>query len=229
MWRESLFVFMKILQVIALILIAVVYSVGIYAQKPYSMEDPDGLFYQAQDLFDKEKYGAASEMFSEFIASEGTGLLVEEAEYLNAICAVNLFNNDADNLLFRFIKLYPESQFHNEAVFEMGKLAYRDKRFGTAIRWMEEVDPLELSGENRNEHFFIKGYSYFRREGYQEARVAFYEILDEDDRYRAPALYYYSHIHYEQGNFETSLKGFLDLSNDETFSPIVPYYVTHIY
>jgi tetratricopeptide (TPR) repeat protein len=220
---------MKILQVIALILFAVGYSGGIYAQKPYSMEDPDGLFYQAKDLFDKEKYGASSEMFNEFINSEGTGLLVEEAKYLNAICAVNLFNNDADNLLFQFIKLYPESQFHNEAVFEMGKLAYRDKRFGTAIMWMEEVDPLELSGENRTEHFFIKGYSYFRRERYQEARVAFYEILDSDDRYRAPALYYYSHIHYEQGNFETSLKGFLNLSSDETFSPIVPYYITHIY
>ncbi len=231
MWFNPLFVYMRTIELkaFALILTGVLFSQGISAQKPYAMSDPDDRFYQAKDLFEKEKYGAARKLFDDFTGSGGTGLLVEEAKFLGALCAVNLFNDDARNLLYRFIKIYPESQFHNAAVFEIGRLAYRGKQYGNVIRWMEEVDPIDLTAEERTEYYFIKGYSLFRRKEYEAARVAFYEILDAEDRYRAPALYYYSHIHYEQGNFETSLKGFFELGSDEVFSPIVPYYVTHIY
>ena len=114
------------LKVIVLFLSAVLFSPGASAQKPYSMVDPDYLFYEGEDLFEKEKYGASREMLSEFINKGGTGLLVEKAEYLSAICAVNLYNDDAGYLLYSFIKSYPESSFHNEAVLEMGLLAYRD-------------------------------------------------------------------------------------------------------
>ena len=217
------------LKAFALILLIVLFSQGVTAQKPYSMADPDDLFYQGKDLFEKEKYGAAREIFSEFIGRGGTGLLVEKAKYLSAMCAVNLYNNDAGFLLYRFIKSYPESPFYNEAVFEAGKLAYRSKQYANTIRWMDEVDHLDLAGESRTEFYFIIGYSHFRRKEYGEARVALYEILDAEYKYRAPALYYYSHINYVQGNYETALKGFLELGSDETFSPIIPYYVTHIY
>jgi len=67
------------------------------------------------------------------------------------------------------------------------------------------------------------------RKDYSEARVAFYEMKDIESKYSAPALYYYSHIAYEEGNYETAMDGFLRLINDETFSPIAPYYIAQIY
>ena len=146
------------LKAFALILAGVLFSPGMDAQEPFSMSERDALFYRAKDLFEKEKYGAARKMFDDFAGSGATGLLVEEAEYLGALSAVNLFNDDARNLLYRFIKTYPESRFHNPAVFEMGRLAYRDKQYGNVIRWLEEVDPLDLTAEERTEYFFIKGF-----------------------------------------------------------------------
>ena len=41
-----------------------------------------------------------------------------------------------------------------------------------------------------------------------KARNAFNQIKDTDTKYTAPALYYYSHIQYTQGNYETALEGF---------------------
>ena len=61
------------------------------------------------------------------------------------------------------------------------------------------------------------------------ARLAFNQIKDLDTKYTAPALYYYAHINYTQGNYETSLESFLRLKDDGNFGPIVPYYLTQIY
>ncbi|HPI71715.1 MAG TPA: tetratricopeptide repeat protein, partial [Tenuifilaceae bacterium] len=49
------------------------------------------------------------------------------------------------------------------------------------------------------------------------------------NKYAAPATYYYSHIAYEQKNYATALRGFEKLSTDETFSSFVPYYISQIY
>ncbi len=69
----------------------------------------------------------------------------------------------------------------------------------------------------------------FWMENYDKARYAFSQIKDLDTKYTTPALYYYSHINYTQGNYETALEGFLRLKDDPNFGPIVPYYLTQIY
>ncbi len=219
------------LPAIILIFTNLLASPGVHAQEPSGLADPYRVFADGQALFEKEKYGAAQALFNKFAGMDRTtpGPLAERAEYLSALCAVRLYNDDARYLLYRFVNTHPESPLYNEAVFEMGKLAYRDRQYANTVKWLARVDPLDLTGEDRAEYYFMAGYSHFRRKEYARARVDFYEILDARNKYRAPALYYYSHIHYEQGNYETALKGFLELGPDDTFSPIVPYYVTQIY
>ena len=39
----------------------------------------------------------------------------------------------------------------------------------------------------------------------KSARVNFYEIQEVESTYNAPAVYYYSHIHYADENYETAL------------------------
>ncbi|MFZ5941714.1 MAG: tetratricopeptide repeat protein, partial [Bacteroidota bacterium] len=70
--------------------------------------------------------------------------------------------------------------------------------------------------------------SYYMRKDYENARVNFYEIIDIDSPYNAPAIYYYSHIHYTEENYETALNGFRRISDDPMFSSITPYYIAQI-
>lgn len=201
------------------------------AQKNLYLQQPDLDFLRAKELYEKEKYGAAMDLFGEYLNRDGeaSSLWREEARYLQALCAVELYQDDAAYLLYSFVKQYPGSPLHNDALFACGKLAYRDRQYGNCLRWFAQVETMYLTGEELAEYYFMKGYSHFQRKQYPEARVAFYEILGSEDRYASPATYYYSHVNYEQKNYETALKGFLSLEDDETFSPIIPYYVTQIY
>ncbi len=201
------------------------------AQKSQVLIHKDKDYLHGKELYVKEKYAAAMERFEDYLRKneETSTLYGEQAQYLHALSAVELFQNDAQFLLYQFVKNHPESPLLNDALFALGNLAYRDKQYGNCLRWMMQVDHMDLDKEKQAEYFFRNGYSHFRRKEYEEARVAFYEILNTDNRYSAPASYYYSHIHYEQENYETALKGFLSLKDDETFSPITPYYVTQIY
>ncbi len=226
-------IYMKIIRIFALALIFAFFlsPPQSIAQKSYIQDHPDNPFFEAWELFEKEKYAAAQLKFEEILEKpeETSAILLQRAEYLRAKCAVELYNNDAQYMLYDYVKNNPDAPNINQAKFEMGKVAYRDKQYGNVIKWMKAVDPLDLSAEDRAEFYFKLGYSYFRRKAYEEARVAFYEILDSGDKYEGPATYYYAHIHYEQKNYQTALNNFLKLRNDETFAPIVPYYVTQIY
>jgi TolA-binding protein len=219
-------IYMNIIRIIALALIfaSTFSTTPAKAQKSHIQEHPDNLFFEAWELFEKEKYAAAQLKFEEILEKpeETSAILRQRSEYLRAKCAVELYNNDAQYMLYDYVKNNPDASNINEARFDMGNVAYRDKQYSNAVKWLKAVDPLELSAEDRTEYYFKLGYSYFRRKAYEEARVAFYEILESGDKYEGPATYYYAHIHYEQENYQTALNHFLRLRNDETFAPIVP-------
>ncbi len=188
-------------------------------------------FERGLELFERDKYGPAREHFQSAIenADPAERLLISEASYYRALCAARLFNEDAGYELFRFVAEHSESPRVNEAWFEMGKYYYYEKQWSDATRAFEATNPFRLNERDRQEYYFKKGYTYFQRNKYNEARKAFYEMKDSDSPFASPATYYYAHIHYELENYETALENFLNLSEDETFSPLVPYYVTQIY
>jgi tetratricopeptide (TPR) repeat protein len=207
------------------------YFNGLKAQHTISDTYVDVSYYKGLALFGKEKYGAAQLEFQKVMESYAGSHseIAQDAEYYNALCAVKLFNDDAEYLMYRYINRYPESQNISMAYFELGKFAYDKKNWGTALKWFQGADRYDLTSEQQGEYLFKKGYSHFMRNEYEDARLALYEIKDTDNKYAMPATYYYAHIAYIQQNYETALNGFLKLSDDETFSPIVPYYVTQIY
>jgi len=203
----------------------------INAQHTISNTHSDVDYFNGMDLFGKEKYGAAQLEFRKVMENYAGSYseIAKNAEFYNALCAMKLFNDDAEYLMYRYINQYPESQNISMAYFELGKFAYNKKNWGTALKWFQGVDRYDLKTEQQGEYLLKKGYSHFMRDEFEEARLAFYEIKDTDQKYAMPATYYYAHIAYVQENYETALNGFLALSDDETFSPIVPYYVTQIY
>jgi len=152
-----------------------------------------------------------------------------DAEYYHAICALELFNRDAEYLLSKFIAQYPESPKVRMAYFQMGRFKYRQKEYLQAINWFNKVDKYELNSTDLAEYYFKIGYSYIALDDIEKATNAFYEIKDSDTKYSTPALYYYAHIAYETKKFETALQSFNKLSENEIFSSVVPYYITQIY
>lgn len=202
-----------------------------FGQKNLVLEDPDLVYRKGLELFDKQKYGAAQHHFDKIIAYYGDADVEVKgnAAYYRAICAIELFNDDAEYLITRFLADYPENSRVNAANFKMATFQYRQKKYQAAIDWFHKVRKRKLSKPENAEYYFKLGYSYFMLEDYDKAENAFYEIKDKDTRYTSPAIYYFAHIAYEKEHYETALQGFSRLSNDPTFAPVVPYYITQIY
>jgi len=213
------------------VLLMSVMSHNLMAQQTqiYTYEDKD--FRKAVDLFNKEKFGAAQEAFKLVIEhyKTVTGLVKPEAEYYNAICAIELFNPDAEYLIEKFLENNPESPRVQYAHYNFGKYFYRDNRFPEALKQLELVEERSLAAGDKYEYLFKKGYCYYQAKNNDKARDCFRQVKeDSTNKYKSPALYYYSHIEYQNKNYETAYKGFIQLKTDETFAPVVPYYITQI-
>jgi len=183
------------------------------------------------DLYDKTQFAAAQEKFNKIIDNidDHHDELRISSEYYAAICALELFNKDAEYLLRKFVIDHPDDNRAKTVYFLLGKDQYRKRSFRRAMEWFALVDPRDLSNKLRNEFYFKYGYAHFNKEEYIDARVKFAEIKDGRSEYATPAMYYYSHIAYLNGDYQLALEGFKKIQYDASFKKVVPYYITQIY
>jgi len=203
----------------------------LYSQKNIIYSEPETEYRKGLELFNKEKYTAAQQLFYKTInAIEDVQSEIRiSAEYYAAICAIELYNNDAEYKLMKFIGNHPENSKVRLANFQLGKLQYRQKKYNDAIKTFETVDVYDLNTDELTEYYFKSGYCYFMLKKSDKAKKQFFEIIDVDTKYFAAANYYYAHIAYNEKNYETALKSFQKIENDENFGPVVPYYIAQIY
>jgi len=187
-------------------------------------------FTRGMELFNKEKYPAAIRLFDTYINGndDKNRLTVADAEYYRSIAALNLFNPDAEYRMVSFISTHPESPRINEADLALGDYFYHNKNYRKAVTYYEQVNRQQLPSEKLPEYFFRLGYSHFIRGEKPRALLMFSEIKDIDTEYTPPALYYFSHIAYEQKMYQTAMDGFSRLKGDETFGSVVPFYIVQI-
>jgi tetratricopeptide (TPR) repeat protein len=206
-------------------------SVVVFAQEPIAIYDNSQVYNEALSLFDHEKYAASMERFDDYIAlqKDPQHALRINAEYYRGICKLYLQQRDAEFELERFVREHPDSPWKGHAYFELATFNYKSKNYRKAIEWFGEVDPTELSDAQKIEFYYKRGHSLFETDKKKEARQDFFEVIQVESQYKQAALYYYSHIAYEQNDLETALDGFKKLENDPNFSPVVPYYITQIY
>ena len=202
-----------------------------FAQKTIFHNTINNEFRTALDLFNKEKYGAAKKKFNNVIklAQDPCSEMSSDATFYEGICAVKLFNNDAEKLLTEFIEANPEHSKINTAHFYLGSFYFSKKNFTKALKAFSGVDIRNLNNEELAEYHFKTGFCYFVKEDYEAASKAFFEIKDVENKYAIPANYYYGHIAYLNNNMETALTCFQKLQDDPHFGSLVPYYIVHIY
>ena len=216
----------RILSILILVTSAAAYS---QTSEKYNSEYAN--FYRAEELFEKEQYGAARFEFRVFLDGfdKPNDPMYIKASFYEAISALELYNNDAITLLQSFNKNYPESIYKKDIYFRLGKYYYHKKDYEEALAWFNKLSVQDIEPEDQEEFYFKIGYANFKEEKFEEARNAFYEVRDGITQYAAPALYYYSHIAYQNKQYETALAGFLKLEDDPNFGKVVPYYIAQIY
>ena len=99
------------------------FSVNVFcAQKTNIFTDQYRDYKDAQELFDKLKYGAAQNKFNLVIQEidNPQDELRVDAEYYHAVCALELFHLDAEVLLKRFVLDHPDHPKSKKVFFQLG-------------------------------------------------------------------------------------------------------------
>lgn len=207
-----------------------VLPLGAAAQKTADYTDPQSAYQAGLDLMTKEKFGAAQQAFVFVIETEKNpvSLIRVNAEYFDAVCAMELFNRDAEYKFTEFIRKHPANSRHNLIQFHLGQLAYRDNSFTSASEYFKKTDVSELSDDQADEYYFKLGYCRFRSNDVTEAKQYFEKAETRNSKYTSPAKYYLAHIDYTNGNYDKAYGAFKQLLNDENFSGVAPYYIVQI-
>jgi tetratricopeptide (TPR) repeat protein len=207
------------------------FSQNIIAQETHVYTTDLKWYNEGLELLEKEKYSAAINAFEKTQNSihDKNSEVYVNATYYKALCALNLFNKDAEFQLKEFVKNYPESPQVKHAYFQLGKYNYRKKKWDNVIYWFSRTDAFSFSNNELYEYNFRLGYSHFRLDHFKKSAPFFHELIDIQSPYYIPANYYYAHIAYLEGNYESAIQGFNKLRSDKKFGVIIPYYITQIY
>lgn len=218
--------------ILGLILIQFLGSLdGIQAQETHVYTTELRSYNEGIELFEKEKYSAAIRAFEKTLIeiNDPNSEVFVNATYYKALCALNLFNKDAEFQLREFVSNYPESPKVKNAYFQLGKYNYRKRKWEKVIFWFGKTDPFDFTNSELYEYNFRLGYSFFRLDNLPQSAPYFHELIDVPSPYYVPANYYYAHISYLEGNYESALNGFDKIRSDKKFGVIIPYYITQIY
>ncbi|RXQ93983.1 tetratricopeptide repeat protein [Ancylomarina salipaludis] len=200
------------------------------AQKSVAGQVYSDNWKKGHELFRHKDFGGARYCFQQVAAKEKEFSYRKiEAEFYLAYCAIELSRPEAEKGMLSFLDRYPGNAFVHQAFFQLGRQKYNQKKYQKALGWFERTDAYQIEKDQKDEFFFKKAYAYFKTDHKDEAGKYFFELLDKKGEYQLASNYYYAHIAYEKGNYQTALNAFDKLENDETYAPLIPYYISQIY
>lgn len=188
-------------------------------------------YYDALALMEKSHYEPARKGFEDFLASDEVnyGEFKVNALYYRAKSAMELFHKDSEFFMEEFVLGHPESIWYQDAVLDLGRYNFNRRDYDDALKWLNELDQRDLDPATAEEVEFKMGFSAFEEEDFERAKKSFYKLKDSESAYAGPTNYYYGHIAYTEGNYQTALESFKKAESDENFARVVPYYVAQIY
>jgi len=214
-----------------LILFLLAYSpILIFAQQTVYYQSVSQEIQKAKELYLARNYISAINQFDRIASSSGENSDIRaEAMFYKAMCGLKLENENAEEQVAEFVKKFPESSFLNRAMFEQAVYQFDKKKYPAVLKTLESVDKYDLSKDELAHFYYMKGYSNFEKEKLDAALTDFAEIKDGNSLYAAPAQYYFGHIHYLKGNYESALQEFLKLKKNPVFEKVIPFYISQIY
>ncbi|HEY2582946.1 MAG TPA: tetratricopeptide repeat protein [Mucilaginibacter sp.] len=215
-----------------------------FALNSHAQQNPSFQLYRtwhsAMELLNKGKYAAAAEQFrlveksrlkpstqSQFESE--LSLVKENAQYYEALCALELENDDAESMFLRFIKDHPENPLTKLAYYQIGRFYSRQEKYVDALRWFDKVNASELTGRENIEYKFRKGYAYFATSDYKNAQLLFSEVKNTRSPFTDDAIYYFAYIAYLNKDYHLALVNFERLKNSKKYENSYPYYITAVY
>jgi TolA-binding protein len=200
-----------------------------FAQKSEVYANNQRIYNRATELYNHDMFGEAQKHFIMFAERTTEREMKINAYYFAGVCAMELLNPDAVNLLLKVGTQYTDHSKSKPALFQLGKYFYRLKDNKNAVKYLSLVGAEDLTPEQAEHMFFIKGYCYFKLDDFENAKKSLGNIIDNPNKYLESANYYYGYIIYREGKYEQALEHFTKVGKNKIFGGLSQVYIAQIY
>ena len=201
-----------------------------YAQDQLSQNKVERLYHRGTELIQHANYGAAREVFSDFLAQASpTDARRGEAEYYVAFSALNLGHKDGEKLIDEFITHNPSSPKASTAYYDLANFFYSEGNYIKASSYFKKVNFPALTSEQQNQGHFKWGYSYFNQKKLDEALEQFNFVKKQSTAYTPAANYYAGFIEYSKGQYDDAIADLKKAETNPSYATIVPSLIANIY
>ncbi len=180
-------------------------------------------FDNAIKLFKDKQYQSAQILFEKVKQNNNSQDVQADCAYYIGICAIHLNQNNADELIEKFIKDYPTSSKTNQAYIEVAQYYFEQGKFPQALQYFDKVDENALTYEQTEKYTFQKGYAYFTAGDKKTAADYFNKVINSKI-YGTQANYYLGFMQYEGNNYQEANKYFQKVEGEEKYSDKLSYF-----
>ncbi len=154
-------------------------------------------------------------------------VLMRHIDFQLALCAAELRDNAAEQIMLAFLRRYPESVHVNDVRFMLAMYYCEREEYKEARKYLDQVSYKALTVDNKERYNMRLGYIEFASGNHDKAYKLF-STLSPTGNYADHAVYYKSYIHYARGEYKEAYKGFDSLRNSDNYSKVIPYYLFQI-
>lgn len=203
-------------------------SSTIFAQQSEVNTNINADFHAAMRLYNNKAYAASQELFKKVSSlSEKHHSLKADADYYDAMCAIKLGQDNADDKVLDFVENYPYNNKKEKAFLSVGNYYFANRKAAHALKWYQKVNENSLNQEERNELNYKMGYALLVSNYLKDAKVRFKTLLG-NPIFGNDARYYYGYIAYKEENFGEAEDNLSQLANDATYQAKANYYILDI-
>ena len=105
---------------------------------------------------------------------------------------------------FNVITDCPDHSFYKTIYFDVANYYFENEKYSYAYKWFLKADRSKISLQSLPKYYFNKGYTFFLKKKYNEAKELF-ENVKNDPKYESDAHYYLGHISYQLEDYESEV------------------------
>ena len=210
-------------KVINITIIAFITFYSAIAQKSATYTSSSVDYQKALSLYNSKQYLAAQSLFDNIEDHATDEVLKSDCAYYIANCAVRLNQQNADDLIQRFVVDYPTSTKRNTAFIDVGDYYFENSKYSYARKWYEKVDETAISSSEKEKFNFNFGYSNYATKNYRGAKK-YLTRVENSNKYGAQSKYYIGFMAYEDDDYDKASEYFDKVDDNEKYKEKLSYY-----
>jgi tetratricopeptide (TPR) repeat protein len=220
-------------------------TLPLMAQRTLSYTEPDFLYRNGIELFEKQNFAAARAEFERYLAQRrpllnttGTPAAgspaadpnAVSAEYYMALASLYADEPGAEALVDRFVRNHSEHPKAGELYGDLGLYYIGKQDYTSATTYLERAIRQPNTGPKQREYQFNLALAYYNTQDLAKALPLFGAVKSDPDYANAPAASYYAGvINFRNGNYNEAIADFRRIETNPTYLNEVPNWLAQAY